>query len=115
MGTTRWAASYARRTGVESSNAEIKKNHSVMDRSYTRVFGLAKDTLLLAFGLADVNIRLLRHWSARRGRPDPWAVELDETNDLPPLPEKRTSRPARRPSLHQLIGQRGPPDQEHRP
>lgn len=105
-GTTRWAASYGRRTGVESSNAEIKKNHAVMDRGYTRVFGLAKTTLLLAFGLAGVNIRLLRHWSARRGQPDPWALELHETSDLPPLPEQRASRPARRPSLHQLIGER---------
>ncbi len=114
-GTTRWAASYGRRTGVESSNAEIKKNHAVMDRGYTRVFGLAKNTLLLAFGLAGVNIRLLRHWSARRGQPDPWAVELAETHDIPPRPEQRASRPARRPSLHQLIARRGPPGQEHHP
>ena len=114
-GTTRWAASYGRRTGVESSNAEIKKNHAVMDRGYTRVFGLAKNTLLLAFGLAGVNIRLLRHWYARRGQPDPWAIELGESHDLPPLPEQRTSRPPRRPSLHQLISRRGPPGPEHKP
>ena len=114
-GTTRWAASYGRRTGVESSNAEIKKNHAVMDRGYTRVFGLAKNTLLLAFGLAGVNIRLLRHWHARRGQPDPWASELGESNDLPALPEQRASRPVRRPSLHQLISRRGPPGQEHHP
>jgi len=86
-----------------------------MDRGYTRVFGLAKNTLLLAFGLAGVNIRLLRHWSARRGQPDPWAAELGETHDLPPLPEQRASRPPRRPSLHQLISRRGPPNQEHHP
>lgn len=114
-GTTHWAASYGRRTGVESSNAEIKKNHAVMDRGYTRVFGLAKNTLLLAFGLAGVNIRLLRHWHARRGQPDPWSLEMGETCDLPPLPEQRTSRPARRPSLHQLIARRGPPDGNHHP
>lgn len=57
------------RTGVENSNAEIKKNHAFMDRGYTHVFGLAKNSLLLAFGLASVNIRLLRHWHARRGQP----------------------------------------------
>ena len=82
---------------------------------YTRVFGLAKNKLLLAFGLAGVHIRLLRHWHARRGQPDPWAAELGETHDLPLLPERRANRPARRPSLHQLIPQRGPPGAEHRP
>ena len=32
---------------------------------------------------------------------------LAETLQLPPLPEQRTSRPTRRPSLHQLVTRRG--------
>jgi hypothetical protein len=111
-GTTGWAASYGRRTGVESFNAEIKKNHAAMDRGYTRVFGLTKNTLLLAFGLAGVNVRMLRDWHARRLLPDPWAVEIGEQHQPPSPGMQITRRRPRRQSLHMVLASRGhdPPD-----
>jgi hypothetical protein len=56
------------------------------------VFGLTKNTLLLAFGIAGVNARMLRDWHARRLLPDPWAVEIGEQHQPPPPGMQPTRR-----------------------
>ncbi|MDF8263965.1 hypothetical protein P4R38_06900, partial [Luteipulveratus sp. YIM 133296] len=43
------------------------------------------NAVLLAIGLAGLNIRRLHHWSTTRGRPDPWEVALGEPPDTRPL------------------------------
>jgi hypothetical protein len=46
----KWLESYGRRNAIESVNAEIKTRRADIKRSYTHVFGLVKNTLLIAFG-----------------------------------------------------------------
>ncbi len=105
--TTDWAASYARRVAVESSNAELKTHRATLHRGHTRVFGRIKNALLLAFTAAGVNIRLLRAWHAKRDQPDPWTVQLHEPQPAPPPapPHPRRRRTGRRKPLHRLIAQ----------
>lgn len=81
-GTTAWFKSYSRRNATESINAEIKTHRANFKRGYTRVFELTKTTVLLAFGLAAVNIRILRDWHFKRGDQDPWAGPQEEQWDF---------------------------------
>lgn len=80
-GTTEWSASYGRRVAVESFNSELKIHRAAIKRGYTRVFGTAKNHILLTFAHIGVNVRLLRSWYARRGAPDPWMVAIGDTID----------------------------------
>lgn len=107
--TTRWAASYGRRNGIESANAELKTHRALIVRRFTRVFGTVKNAILLAFAYAGVNQRILHAWHAKRLIPDPWVDLLNEPAPVldPPRrrPDKRTRKP-RRVSLHQVIAGR---------
>lgn len=64
-GTTAWAADYGRRAAVESGNAEIKIHRLHMDRGFTRVIGTLKNSVLLGFALAGLNVILLRAWHTK--------------------------------------------------
>lgn len=94
-GTTAWAAAYHRRSAIESANAEIKTHRLAMRRGFTRVFGTVRNTLLLVFAFAGVNVRLLRDWHATRELPDPWAIHLNEA-DLGDGPKRPANRKRRR-------------------
>lgn len=76
--TTKWLESYLRRNAVESVNAEIKTHRGDIRRGYTHVFGLSKNTLLMAFGFAAINIHILRDWHFNRHEQDPWSTQPDE-------------------------------------
>lgn len=58
-GTTKWKASYGRRSAVESTNACLKIHHARLARHSTRVRGTERNGILLAFILAAVNASLL--------------------------------------------------------
>ncbi|RNL57120.1 hypothetical protein [Arthrobacter oryzae] len=76
--TTKWLLSYRRRSAVESVNAEIKTHRGDIKRGYTHVFGLSKNTILMAFGFAATNIHILRDWHFNRHEQDPWSTQADE-------------------------------------
>ncbi|WP_280763155.1 hypothetical protein [Prescottella agglutinans] len=71
-GSLAWEASYFRRVGIESVFGELKANRMAMHRGYFRGFGISRYTLLAGFTLAALNLRVLRDWYSKRGRPDPW-------------------------------------------
>lgn len=91
-GTTAWAASYHRRNHVESINAELNTHRADAERGHTRVFGTAKNVTLLAATAVGVNIVMQRDWTAKRGLPDPWALELNERT----LSRSANTKPARK-------------------
>ncbi|WP_344787418.1 hypothetical protein [Arthrobacter ramosus] len=104
FGTTAWAKSYARRTAIESVNAEIKHHRAGFKRGYTHVFELTKNTILLAFGLTATNILILRDWHFNRNEQDPWAdPQKEEPWEFGKKPPK--TRAARRAKLKDLIQQ----------
>jgi len=82
-----------------------------LGRGFTRVFGLIKNTLLLAFGITGANVMQLRTWHAVRNLPDPWAVALNEA-DLGNGGSSHTkqARARRRTRSYADIGVAPPPD-----
>ncbi|NEA59271.1 hypothetical protein G3I60_35205 [Streptomyces sp. SID13666] len=107
-GTTLWAADYGRRSAVESSNAEIKTHRLHIDRGFTRVMGTVKNSVLLAFALAGLNVILLRAWYAKRTLPDPWATLTGEPQPATGGKAKRTRAKRRPTTLAGLIGDAPP-------
>lgn len=104
-GTTAHKASYGRRSAIESLNAEIRTNRgSRLGRGCTRVFGLAKNHLLMAFKLLGANVRILRDWYISRSQPDPWMDQIGDTSDpdWATLHANRKRHPRRR-SLHERL------------
>lgn len=92
-GSTDWVTAYYRRVGIESFNAELKTHRLDLRRGFTRVFGRVKNTVLLAFAFAGVNVRILAAWHAKRALPDPWGTALGEPAPTPPTaPKTRTRR-----------------------
>ncbi len=79
-GTSDWAAAYHRRSAIESTNAEAKTHRLDIGRGFTRVFGVVRNALLVAFAFAGINVRMIRDWHAGRRLADPWAVYLSETD-----------------------------------
>lgn len=59
FGTRKWLADYHRRNNVESANAALKRHASKLARASTRVFGLTKNSILLAFIIGATNIAVL--------------------------------------------------------
>ena len=60
FGTSRWHEAYGARNMSESFNASVKKHHMSLQRHSARVFGLAKNTIMLGFIVAATNIAVLR-------------------------------------------------------
>lgn len=58
-GTEKWLKRYGARNLIESFNASLKNHHMRLQRHSTRVFGLAKNTILLGFILAATNMAIL--------------------------------------------------------
>lgn len=101
-GTTRWKADYGRRSNAESSNAVLKAHHSGLRRGSTRVFGVGKNAILLAFILGAANISLLL---------SRYHLDLAEppTSADPVLPQPPR---VKKPSLHsKVFGKRAGPKQ----
>ncbi|MDF2260769.1 hypothetical protein [Streptantibioticus ferralitis] len=95
-----WAADYGRRSAIESGNAELKTHRLHIDRGFTRVMGTLKNTLLLAFAIAGLNVVLLRDWHAKRHRPDLWATLTGEPEE--PRKTRRTRAKRRTTTLATL-------------
>lgn len=108
FGTTVWKASYSRRVAIESTNAEAPTHRADINRGYTRVFGLTGTSLLLAFGLAGLNVRILHDWHEIPGLPDPWAGSVDEPPDSRPR-QKAINRRRRPTPLERLTSGVDPP------
>lgn len=102
-GTTEWFSDYYRRNSVESANSDIKTHLAHVRRGFTRVFGTAKNALLLAFTAAATNVERLRNWSTMRGEPDPWDIELGDATADDASPKPRT-RKRRRKHSHKVVG-----------
>lgn len=95
-GTTAWVESYGRRSGIESGNASAKKHHGNLVRGSTRVLGRTRTTLLLAFILAVVNIRILLDCYGH----DP-GLPHSEDAEVHPLPTlSQATHRKRRPFAH---------------
>lgn len=110
-GTTEWAASYGRRSGVESINSEAKGNRGIkLGRFFTRVTGKVVNHLLLTFALVGLNVRLLRDWHALRTQRDPWMVAIGDTTDVDWKAEHgHKYRKPRKAALHVRLGLKNPP------
>lgn len=96
-GTTAWTRSFNRRTHIEGWNGVIRYGDANINRGYTRVFGLAANAILLAFGMAGVNARRVYNWYISRGHQDPWQALLNEEPDTRPLDRQTRTRGKRRP------------------
>lgn len=107
-GTTPWAESYGRRSHIESGNASAKVHHGRLGRGSTRVLGRARTTLLLAFILAAVNIRILLDCYGH----DPGLPHADDVV-VHPLPT--TSQAAHRKRRRFAHRNRRSPEQPHGP
>lgn len=110
-GTTAWAASYGRRSGVEAVNAELKSNHGVsLARLNTKVRGKVVNHLLLTFALVGLNVRLLRDWHVLRLLRDPWMAAIGDTSDVDWGKEHgHKYRKPRKVALHVRLGLKVPP------
>ncbi|WP_219105762.1 hypothetical protein [Austwickia sp. TVS 96-490-7B] len=88
-GTTKWKASYGRRSAVESTNSCAKVHHARLTRHSTRVRGTERNGILLSFILAAVYASLLL---TRYGYDvgDPPQVADDEV--IEPLPSARPTK-----------------------
>lgn len=64
-GTTAHATVYGQRSQVENSNNLLKDKYVRLDRSYTKLRGLANRKFLLGFLLAGVNRRIAVAWEAK--------------------------------------------------
>lgn len=83
-GTTKWKASYGRRSAVESTNACSKVHHARLTRHSTRVKGTERNGILVAFILASVNATLLlTRYGYNVGNPP----EVEEDVAISPLPK----------------------------
>ena len=65
FGSTAWRISMNRRMAVESVNAALKGGFVNIQRGFLRVFGLLKQTVLLGFTLAGVNLDRVRSYRAK--------------------------------------------------
>ncbi|MGA3216084.1 MAG: hypothetical protein ABSD97_10410 [Acidimicrobiales bacterium] len=70
FGTTAWRVSMNRRMAVESVNAALKGGFVNVQRGFLRVFGLLKQTVLLGFTLAGVNLDRVRSYRAKLAEAD---------------------------------------------
>jgi hypothetical protein len=96
-----WRRSYARRTGVECSNARIKDPATIdIAKGWCRLMGLVGPTLFLAAALAVRNLEIVDAFEARRTE-----NERRTGAGLPP----RTRRRRRRTTLGDLVAV-GSPD-----
>lgn len=65
FGSTAWRISMNRRMAVESVNAALKGSFVNLQRGFLRVFGLLKNTVLIGFTLAGVNLDRVRSYRAK--------------------------------------------------
>ena len=65
-GTTAWTLAYGPRVLVETANSLLKDKYAALNRSYTKLMGLAKRKFALAFLLAGVNRRIIKAWRAKQ-------------------------------------------------
>jgi hypothetical protein len=79
-GTSRWRTDYGRRVLVETTNSILKHHFVHMQRHFTRVFGLAKNTFLLTFTIVGANLDMAESFRRRNGLGDPWG---DRVADAP--------------------------------
>lgn len=77
-GTTRWLASYHRRSAIESANGEIRRNRLSVGKYSILVRGNRRYSLLMGCLLAAVNLLMAEEWFCT-----PWD-QLDEAQTLPP-------------------------------
>lgn len=106
-GTENWVKRYGARNLVESFNASLKKHHTKLARHSTRVFGLAKNTIMLGLIIAATNTLILRN---RYGY-DPAKPETmpEPGTPLLPLPQRQeTDSNARHPSTRPPHPDTGP-------
>lgn len=87
-GTTKWKASYGRRSAVESTNACLKVHHARLARHSTRVLGTERNGILVAFIIAAVNASLLL---TRHGY-DVGNPPTDQPERIAPLPQARPTK-----------------------
>jgi len=62
FGTSEWNSDVNRRVQVESFNGLLFGQDQRMDRGYIRMFGLAKNTVLIAAAVAATNLKRLKRW-----------------------------------------------------
>lgn len=113
-GTENWLKRYGARNLVESFNASLKKHHMKLARHSTRLFGLAKNTIMLGFIVAATNIAVLR----QRYGYDPAKPHTMPTPGatLMPLPQKeKTGSNARHPESPPPEGGPPPPVPDEEP
>lgn len=67
-GTTAWTLAYGPRVLVETANSLVKDKYAALNRTYTKLMGLAKRKFALAFLLAGVNRRIVKAWRAKRAQ-----------------------------------------------
>lgn len=65
-GTTAWTLAYGPRSLVETANSLVKDKYMTLNRTYTKLKGLAKRTFALAFFLAGANRRIIKAWRAKQ-------------------------------------------------
>jgi hypothetical protein len=84
-----WRHSYARRTGVERSNARVKDPATIdIGKGWCRLMGLAGPTLFLAAALAARNLAIVDAFEARRAD-----NERRTRSGLPPRTRRRRRTP----------------------
>lgn len=88
-GTTKWKASYGRRSAVESTNACVKTHHARLMRHSTRVRGTERNGILLSFILAAVNASLLM---TRYGYDVGTPPQIADDALIEPLPQARPTK-----------------------
>lgn len=87
-GTTKWKASYGRRSAVESTNACLKVHHARLARHSTRVLGTERNGILVAFIIEAVNASLLlTRYGYDVGNPP-----TDQPEKIVPLPQARPTK-----------------------
>ncbi|WP_284753515.1 hypothetical protein [Arthrobacter sp. efr-133-R2A-120] len=88
-GTTSWVKQYAARNAVESFNADVRTNKLSWRRGYVKTFTRPRTAFLLALSLASLNFRIVRDWSFKRRKQNPWG---GEAWDFGPEPKKNRER-----------------------
>jgi hypothetical protein len=58
--TTAWCTAYGPRVLVETANSLLKDKYATLNRTYTKLMGLAKRKFVVAFLIAAVNRRIVR-------------------------------------------------------
>lgn len=64
--TTAWCNAYGPRVLVETTNSLLKDKYATLNRTYTKLMGLAKRKFALAFLVAATNRRIVRAWRAKQ-------------------------------------------------